>query len=168
MPVAPKTAAGPRNVSGFSVPCSNTEKNATPPSITKSVVMLSAIGSSKYQPGRPVSCSLRQPAASMGIRTASWKTEDRTRDPCPVSGLVPNMIVSSTANTALTRTTNKKNHQYSDRKARPENWKYFEKHVFTASTNPMFLSLRRFLAASKTLGRVGNTRSCENPHILFV
>ena len=102
------------------------------------VTMLNAAGKSRYQPGLPVSCSLRHPTASMGMATASWKIGVRTCTLSPVSGLTLNNEVSITAKTTLKTKTNRANHQYSERAARPEKTKYFARHVLVALKKPMF------------------------------
>lgn len=137
-PVIPRMAAGPLRASGSPAPCSRTEKMATPLNSMIIVTTPSAVGSSKYHPGLPVSCSRRHPAASMGTTTASWKTGVKTCTPSPVSGSTPNNEVSSTAKTTLTRIMNKTNHQYSERAARPAKTKYLLRHVLIASMKPIF------------------------------
>src|SRR5215213_4986070 len=84
----------------------------------------------RYQaPERPVSWSRRMFAAREGSA--------RARRTSTLSAGTPQVIWSMTLATATARTKARTNHQYSERRARPEKVAYLRRHVETASVKDM-------------------------------
>ncbi len=87
-----------------------------------------------HQAVRSMSCRRRAPAASAGRKVPRPQMPDRI----PTS---PDIDPSRTPSTTETIQVKSTNHQYSARRARPENVTYLEKQTFTASIMFMTLSI---------------------------
>src|SRR4051812_5171854 len=89
-------------------------------------------------PDRPVSCSRRQVTAKVGMTTARAKKKMTTYREYPMpfksDARATEATMESTTSTRATATTH---HQYSDRRARPENSKYLDRTLLTASESDM-------------------------------